>query len=197
MRPLCCGWELQHGTYSWRGAVAAAGTVQGADFGSQARKAIEHKLRKGMSVEEIEWRLKHPGQDWQPAAVKAAAPAPPKEAPKQDKPKQQEKQQEKQKQQVEEKLPPPPPKAAAPPPAVEVGQSMVSHKRDPLKLIKVGGLGGTLSRQPPCDAVLLRLLRPCSLSMWCCSCCISALIARSCSSDQKAVRTFAVCMHSC
>jgi hypothetical protein len=95
-----------------------------------------------MSVEEIEWRLKHPGQDWQPAAVKAAAPAPPKEAPKQDKPKQQEKQQEKQQQKVEEKPPPPPPKAAAPPPPVEVGQSMVSHKRDPLKLIKVGGLKG-------------------------------------------------------
>lgn len=35
---------------------------QGADFGSQARKAIESKLRQGMNLQEIEWRLKHPGQ---------------------------------------------------------------------------------------------------------------------------------------
>lgn len=107
---------------------------QGADFGSQARKAIEHKLRKGMTLEEIEWRLKNPGQEYNQAAVKAAAVQAlpkPKEAPKAE-PKQE------QQQKVEAKPPPPPPKAAAPPAPVEVGESMVSHKRDPLKLIKVG-----------------------------------------------------------
>lgn len=36
---------------------------------------------------------------------------------------------------------PPPPKAAAPPAPVEVGQSMVQQKRDPLALIKVGRWG--------------------------------------------------------
>lgn len=121
---------------------------QGADFGSQARKAIEHKLRKGMSIEEIEWRLKNPGQEYDKAAAatKAAAAAvqqappmvdqQPKEAPRKEDKKQQKQQQE---QQVKEATPPPPPppKAAAPPVPVEVGESMVSRKRDPLKLIKV------------------------------------------------------------
>lgn len=112
--------------------------LQGADFGAQARKAIEQKLRKGQSVEEIEWRLKHPGQDYNPAAVAAAAPPPP---PKQkEQPKQQQKVQEQQQQKVQEQPPPPPaPKAAAAPAPVEVGESMVQQKRDPLKLIKVGG----------------------------------------------------------
>jgi outer membrane biosynthesis protein TonB len=116
--------------------------LQGADFGAQARKAIEQKLRKGQSVEEIEWRLKHPGQDYNPAAIAAAQQAPPKpkEAPKQQQKQQQQPKQEQQQQQKvqEQPPPPPPPKAAAPPAPVEVGQSMVQQKRDPLKLIKVG-----------------------------------------------------------
>jgi hypothetical protein len=114
---------------------------QGADFGSQARKRIEEKLRKGMSVEEIEWRLKNPGQDWNAAAVAestAAAAKAAKAAKTEVPPKPTEAKKE---QQVKEEVAPPPPapKAAAPPAPVEVGQSMVAQKRDPLALIKVGG----------------------------------------------------------
>jgi len=145
--------------------------IQGADFGSQARKAIEHKLRKGMSVQEIEWRLKHPGQDYNPAAAAAAAAAPPKQKEQQQQQKQKQKQEQKQEQpqaaKVEERPPPPPPppKAAAPPAPVEVGKSMVSHKRDPLALIKVR-VGGEVCRSlPPVHSFLGSLFGQVTLSL--------------------------------
>lgn len=112
--------------------VCAPLTLQGADFGAAARKEIEGKLRSGLTLAEMEWRLKNPGQSAPPpAAAKPAKPvngsakaaavveAPPPQQP------------------VAAPPPPPPP---APPAPVEVGQSMLGHKRDPLAMIKVRGL---------------------------------------------------------
>lgn len=103
---------------------------QGADFGNAARKKIEEKLRKGQTLDEIEWRLKNPGQ------------TPPTLQQKQQQ--QQEKQQQRKPEaaaatQVKE-APPAPPKKETP--KVEVGESM-GVKRDPLSMIKVGGSNST------------------------------------------------------
>jgi uncharacterized membrane protein len=38
--------------------------LQGADFGAGARKEIEAKLRAGQTLDEIEWRLKNPGKEF-------------------------------------------------------------------------------------------------------------------------------------
>lgn len=94
---------------------------QGADFGSGARKEIEQKLRSGMTLDEIEWRLKNPGKE--PSKSQLA-----------QEQRQRQEQKEQQRAQVKEA---PKPAAPPPPPKVEVGQSMVKAKRDPLSMIKV------------------------------------------------------------
>lgn len=97
-------------------------SVQGADFGSSARKQIEEKLRSGMTLDEIEWRLK--GHD---------KPPPPKQ---QQQPQQQQRKPEAAAAQVVEAPPAAPAKKEEP--KIEVGESMgVAGKRDPLSMIKV------------------------------------------------------------
>uniref|UniRef100_A0A383VC26 Uncharacterized protein n=1 Tax=Tetradesmus obliquus TaxID=3088 RepID=A0A383VC26_TETOB len=103
-----------------------AGKPQGADFGAGARKEIEAKLRQGQTLEEIEWRLKNPGKEYNKQA-----------AAKEQRQKQEQAQAQQQQAQAKVKEAP---RAPSPPPApkVEVGQSMIGGevKRDPLNLIK-------------------------------------------------------------
>ena len=125
--------------------------VQGADFGAAAREKIEEKLRKGMTLAEIEYKLKNP--DAKGAPPKPKEEKKPKEERKQEvraavveaPPKEEEKKKAK-----EEVKPPPPPPAPKSEPAV-VGQSLGAGKRDPMTMIKVcgGWQGGDCS----CTAV--------------------------------------------
>ncbi|KAF8067212.1 R1 [Scenedesmus sp. PABB004] len=118
-----------------------AGKPQGADFGSAARKKIEDKLRSGQTLDEIEWRLKHPGQeppskqDLAQARVKQAEA---KAAEAEAKAAAKAKEAKAKGAEAKAAAPPPPPAPVAPPPPppVEVGQSMGTAKRDPLAMIK-------------------------------------------------------------
>lgn len=90
----------------------------GADFGPQARSMIEDQLREGLTLQEIESRLRNPSKaaGAPPAATPAAPPPAPAAAP------------------PTQSAPPPPPAAAAP--AVEVGKSLGTATRNPLQMIK-------------------------------------------------------------
>lgn len=96
-----------------------AGKPDGADFSNDARQGLEQQLRSGVSVQDLERRLRspqpkpvengaHPAQAEPKEEVKAEAPAPP--------PPQQEQQQE----------------------TPQLGQSIAAGQRDPLSLIKSG-----------------------------------------------------------
>lgn len=123
---------------------------QGADFGAPARNLIEEKLRSGMTLQAIEEDLKRHGQQRQAAPVTATpAPAVDQQWDKERK-RQQEEEQRRQEQQrtaaaAVAAAPPAPPKPA------EVGRSLGTAARNPLKLIKVGrGAPGALGAVGGC-----------------------------------------------